>query len=86
MFTSVCDHRLQAVLQRPLLSDPPPNMADYSPVVISGPSAQEMHLQPVFDQQLLAGYLLIVPPSLTQVSFTFSWAITSELCASTLFV
>ena len=86
MLISVCDHRLQAVLQRPLQSDPPPNMADYSPVVISGRSAQEMHLQPVFDQQLLAGFLLIVPPSLTQVSFAFSWAITAELCASTLFV
>lgn len=52
--------RLQAILQRPSLSEPPANMAQYTPTVTS-PVSDQQTLQPVFNQNLLAGLTFMIP-------------------------
>ncbi len=61
--------RLQAILQRPSLSDSPASMVDHIPTVTSSLSDQQMPLQPVFNQHLLASWSVIIPTTISQVRF-----------------
>lgn len=67
--------RLQAIMQRPSLSDPPASMASHIPTVTSSLSDQQMQLQPAFHQNLLAEWSVVIPTSISQVRFCFPYPI-----------
>ena len=60
--------RMQAILQRPSLSDPPAKLGDFMPLVTSSMTPQGVHLQSSHDQHLLAGFAFIVPSAIALVS------------------
>jgi len=62
-------------VQRPALSDPPASMADHIPTVTSALSDQQMPLQPIFNQHLLAEWSVIIPTTISQVRFCFPYPI-----------
>ncbi|DBA65593.1 TPA: hypothetical protein ACH3X2_002660 [Trebouxia sp. C0005] len=64
---------LQAIMQRPSLSDPPASMGDHIPTVTSSLSDQQMPLQPVFNQHLLASWSVIIPTTISEVRFCFPY-------------
>lgn len=66
---------LQAIVQRSLLSDPPARMVDHIPTVTSSLSNQQMPLQPVFNQHLLASWSVIIPTTISQGTPAFAAAV-----------
>ncbi|DBA65594.1 TPA: hypothetical protein ACH3X2_002660 [Trebouxia sp. C0005] len=66
---------LQAIMQRPSLSDPPASMGDHIPTVTSSLSDQQMPLQPVFNQHLLASWSVIIPTTISEGTPAFAAAV-----------
>lgn len=59
---------MQAILQRPSLSDAPAQMGDFTPLVISSMTPQGVPLRSSHDQHLLAGFAFIMPSTIALVS------------------
>ena len=63
------DCRLQAVLERPSLSDPPPQMADFKPLIYTAGSPQGLHLPLVYNPHLLSDFAFTMPSTIAMVGF-----------------
>lgn len=61
--------RLQAIIERPSLSDPPAQMADFKPLIYTACSPQGLHLPLIYNQHLLSEFGFTMPSKVALVSF-----------------